>query len=152
MTRSELFGKKNFATGSSNIRRQGSPDIRSDIRMRLRMKRRRHQRFIELTGFEYMAVFKCGHYVLDVSCYLEPPDRNFDSREALRNVLVSSFIIRQSLCPVVGRRPQHAVSKLPCIVLSAAISCRSSICLGRLSTAWLVSLVVFSCHIMVSKW
>ena len=47
---------------------------------------------------------------------------------------------------MVGRRHQHAVSKLPCLVLSSAISCRSSICLGRLSTAWLVSLVVFSCH------
>ena len=45
------------------------------------------------------------------------------------------IIIRQPLCPVVGRRPQHAVSKLPCLVLSSAISCRSSICLGRLSTA-----------------
>ena len=56
------------------------------------------------------------------------------------------IIIRQPLCPVVGRRPQHAVSKLPCRVLSSAISCRSSICLSRLSTAWLVSLVVFSCH------
>ena len=64
---------------------------------------------------------------------------------------VSSFIIiRQPLCPVVGRRPQHVVSKLPCLVLSSAISCRSSICPGRLSTAGLVSLVVFSCH-MVSK-
>ena len=29
-------------------------------------------------------------------------------------------------------------------MLSSAISCRSSICPGRLSTAWLVSLVVFS--------
>ena len=38
------------------------------------------------------------------------------------------FIIRQPLCPVVERRPQHAVSKLPCLVLSSAISCRSSIC------------------------
>ena len=37
------------------------------------------------------------------------------------------------------------------LVLSSAISCRSSICPGRLSTAWLVSLDVFSCH-MVSKW
>ena len=61
------------------------------------------------------------------------------------------IIIRQPLCPVVGRRPQHVVSKWPCLVLSSAISCRSSICAGRLSTAWLVSLVVFSCH-MVSKW
>ena len=49
-------------------------------------------------------------------------------------------------CPVVGRRPQHVVSKLPCLVLSSAISCRSSICPGRLFTAWLVSLVVLSCH------
>ena len=32
-----------------------------------------------------------------------------------------------------------------------SIYCRSSICPGRLSTAWLVSLVVFSCH-MVSNW
>ena len=62
------------------------------------------------------------------------------------------IIIRQLLCPVVGRRPQHAVSKLPCLVqLSSAISCRSNIYPGRLSTARLVSLVVFSCH-MVSKW
>ena len=53
--------------------------------------------------------------------------------------------------PVVGRRHQHASSKLPSSVLSSARSCRSSICLGRLSTAWLVSLVVFSCH-MVPKW
>ena len=60
-------------------------------------------------------------------------------------------MIRQPLCPVVGRRPQHAVSKLPCLVFSSAISCRSSICPGRLSIAWLVSLVVFSCH-MVSNW
>ena len=43
-------------------------------------------------------------------------------------------------------KASHAVSKLPCLVLSTAISCRSSICLGRLSTAWLVFRVVFSCH------
>ena len=60
-------------------------------------------------------------------------------------------IIRQQLCPVVGRRPQHAVSTLTCVVLSPAISCRYSICPGRLSIAWLVSLVVSSCN-MVSKW
>ena len=60
--------------------------------------------------------------------------------------LMSRFIIiiiRQPLCPVVGRRPQHAVSKLPCLVLSSAISCRSSICLGRLFTAWLSPLLYF---------
>ena len=61
-------------------------------------------------------------------------------------IIIIIIIIRQPLCPVVGRRPQHAVSKLPCSVLSSAISCRSSICPGHLSTAWLVSLVVFSCH------
>ena len=64
--------------------------------------------------------------------------------------IIIIIIIRQPLCPMVGRRPQHAVSKLPCLVLSSAISC-SSICLGPLSTAWLDSLVVFSCD-MVSKW
>ena len=52
---------------------------------------------------------------------------------------------------MVWRRPQHAVSKLPCLVLSclvlsSAISCHSSICPGHLSTAWLASLVVYSCH------
>ena len=64
---------------------------------------------------------------------------------------IKIIIIRQSLCPVVGRMPQHVVPKLPCLVLSSAISCRSSISSGRLSNAWLVSFVVFSCH-MVSKW
>ena len=67
------------------------------------------------------------------------------------NIVITITIIRQPLCPVVGRRPQHAVSKLPSLVLSSAIPCRSSSCPGRLSTAWLVSLVVSSCH-MVSKW
>ena len=72
-------------------------------------------------------------------------------REKDRQIYIIIIIIRQPLCPVVGRWPQHAVSKLPCLVLSSAISCRSSICPGRLSIAWLVSLVVFSCH-MVSNW
>ena len=45
------------------------------------------------------------------------------------------IIIGQPLCPVVGRRPQHAAPKLPCLVLSSAISCCSIICPGRLSTA-----------------
>ena len=39
---------------------------------------------------------------------------------------------------MVGRRPQHAVSKLACLVLSSARSCRSSICSGRDTAAWLV--------------
>ena len=41
-------------------------------------------------------------------------------------VVVVIIIIRQQLCQRVGRRHQHAVSKLPCLVLSSAISCRSS--------------------------
>ena len=40
---------------------------------------------------------------------------------------------------MVRRTPQNTISKLACLVLSSAISCRSSICPGRLSTAWLVS-------------
>ena len=62
-------------------------------------------------------------------------------------IIIIIIIIRQPLSPVVGRRPQHVVSTLACLVLSSAISCRSSICAGRISTAWLVSLVVFPCHI-----
>ena len=50
---------------------------------------------------------------------------------------------------MVGRRPQHAVSKLPCLVLSSAISCRSSICLGRLSTAGLLCRIFLSYGLQV---
>ncbi len=53
------------------------------------------------------------------------------------------LVIRQPSCPVVGRRPQHVVFKLPCLVLSFAISCGSSICPGRLSTA-------FPCRLFLS--
>ena len=68
----------------------------------------------------------------------------------MQYIYISSFfiIIWQPWCPVVGRRPQHAVSRFACLLLSSAISCRSSICPGRLSTAWLVSLVVFSCRMV----
>ena len=46
-----------------------------------------------------------------------------------------------ALVPIVGwRRPQHATSKLACLVLSSARSCHSSICPGRLSIISLVSL------------
>ena len=41
---------------------------------------------------------------------------------SLYSIIIIIIIIRQPLCPVVGRRPQHAVSKLPCLVLSSAIS------------------------------
>ena len=36
---------------------------------------------------------------------------------------------------MVGQRPQRAVSKLACLVLSTVRSCRSNICPGHLSTA-----------------
>ena len=65
-------------------------------------------------------------------------------KQVQSRVCTPSF--RQPLCLMVGRRPQHAVSKLPCLVLSFAISCRSSIYPGRLSIAWVVSLVFFYCH------
>ena len=52
---------------------------------------------------------------------------------------------------MVGRRPQHSISKLSCLALSSTRSCPSSICPGCLCTAWLVSIVVFSCR-MVSRW
>ena len=49
-------------------------------------------------------------------------------------------IIGQPQYPMmVRRRPQHVTSMLARRVLSSAISCRSSICPGRLSAAWLVS-------------
>ena len=96
----------------------------------------------------FSVLFHCSLYLS--SCG-ERLDVGMFRKKVRMTSLLHHFIIRQPLCPVVGRRPQHAVSKLPCLVLSSAISCRSSICLGRLSTAWLVSLVVFSCH-TVSKW
>ena len=80
----------------------------------------------------------CDHCELMANC---------ESRSRVTiNYSIIIIIIRHLLCPVVGRRPQHAGSKLPCLVQSSARSCRSSICPGRLSTAWLVSLVVLSCH------
>ncbi len=41
------------------------------------------------------------------------------------------IIVWLPLCTVVGRRPQHATSKLACLVLSFAISCPSTICTVR---------------------
>ena len=61
-------------------------------------------------------------------------------------IIIITIIIGQPLCPVDERRPHHAVSMLACLGLSFARSCRSSIFPGRLSTACLVSLVVFSYH------
>ena len=40
------------------------------------------------------------------------------SNHRLINSVVLFIIIRQPQCPVVGRRPQHAFSKLACLVLS----------------------------------
>ena len=64
----------------------------------------------------------------------------------------SSFIIHsfiwQPLCPMLGRRPLHASSKLACLALSSARSCPSCICPGRLFTDRLVSVYVFSRRII----
>ena len=65
--------------------------------------------------------------VVTHSSYAAPCSRSFRHSSRLWPHFII-IIIRQPLCPVVGRRPQHVVSKLPCLVLSSAISCRSSIC------------------------
>ena len=49
---------------------------------------------------------------------------------------------------VVGRRPQHASSKLACLVLSSARWCRSSICPGLSSP--LVQVVSSACRLFLS--
>ena len=86
-------------------------------------------------------IFKSATEVARTCC---SRGRRYRYRLLGRTVII--IIVRQVLCPVVGRRPRHAVSKLPCLVLSSARSFPSSICPGRLSIAWLVSIVVFSCH------
>ena len=85
------------------------------------------------------------YFMCRASVYAEVAKRRAKVIVKSRRIVII-VIIGQPLCPVVGRRPQHAVSKLACLVLSSARSYRSSICPGHLSTAWLVSLVVFSCH------
>ena len=59
------------------------------------------------------------------------------------------IIIRQPYCPVLGRRPQHSVSKLTCLVLSSAISCRSG---QYLSMSSLHRLAGLPCRIFLSLW
>ena len=88
-------------------------------------------------------------YVL--STFLVISFRESTFTQVISTWVIFIIIIRQPLCPMIGWRPQHAISNLPRLVLSSAISCRSSICPGRLSSAWLVSLVVFYCH-MISMW
>ena len=70
------------------------------------------------------------------------------------HLMLIIIIIGRQWCPVVGPRLQHAVSMLACLALSFARLCRSRICPGRLSTAWLVSLVLFcqySCSVCYSS-
>ena len=55
------------------------------------------------------------------------------------------IIIRQPLCPVVGRRPRHAVSKLPCLVLSSVI-----VSLQYLSRSSLHRLAGLPCRLFLS--
>ena len=60
------------------------------------------------------------------------------------------FIFGQTQCPVVGRRPQHAVSKLACLTMSPTRSCPSSIVHVFSSSSGWSPFSSFSC--MVSKW
>ena len=57
----------------------------------------------------------------------------------------------QHWAPVVPRgwaRPRYAATKLAYLVFPFAISCRSSICPGRISAAWLVSHIALSCRMV----
>ena len=56
-----------------------------------------------------------------------------------------STINGQPKCTVVGRRPLHNAPCLAYLAQSSVKSSCSSICPGRLPTAWLVSIVVLSC-------
>ena len=57
-----------------------------------------------------------------------------------------NVIITQPVWPVIGRRPQHAVSKLPCIVLSSAIIVSSQ----YLSRSSLHRWAGLPCHLFLS--
>ena len=62
------------------------------------------------------------------------------------------IIIRQPLCPVVERRPQHVVSKLPCLVLftlSCAVLCHI-MSLQYLSRSSLHRLAGLPCRLFLS--
>ena len=65
----------------------------------------------------------------------------------------SSSSLGSRCVPLLGKYLSMPSPYYPVAVslLSSAISYRSRNCPGRLSTAWLVSLVVFTCH-MVYKW
>ena len=68
-----------------------------------------------------------SHIKVWESCQTTGPiDTQFGTRLwiHLRRIIfiIIIIIIRQRLCPVVGRRHQHAVSTLPCIELSSTIS------------------------------
>ena len=67
---------------------------------------------------------------------------------ASSNLIIIIIIIRQPLCPVVGRRPQHAVSKLSCIVRSFAIC--HIVSLQYLSRSSLHRLAGLPCRLFLS--
>ena len=95
---------------------------------------------------------RCYPFVSTASRVGKPMDEMMTTRSStmLLCLTITSSSSVGSHCVRGWAKASACRLKLPCLVLSSAISCRSSICLGRLSTAWLVSLVVFSCH-MVSK-
>ena len=69
----------------------------------------------------------------------------------MRLIIIIIIVIITDWATVVscGRR-KHAASKLPYLAQSSARSGHSSICTGRLSTAWQVSIVELPCHMVWS--
>ena len=70
---------------------------------------------------------------------------------ACKQLFVLSISIYQPYCPVVGRRPQHVVSKFAYLVLFSARWFHSNTLPNRLSIFLLVFLVISSFR-MVSRW
>ena len=67
------------------------------------------------------------HTLDDTSAFVNPTDQllltrrgklRMDGVGIVFEFYITIIIIRQPLCPVVGRRPQHAVSKLPCFYIA----------------------------------
>ena len=59
------------------------------------------------------------------------------------------FLEHNNLAAVVEQRPQRAASMLACLAPSSARSCPSSMCPGRVSTAWQIILFLFVCFLVI---
>ena len=78
-------------------------------------------------GRRVIDVWLHGHILLSVRISRDVR-ANLNSCRTFIIIIIIIITNGQQLCPVVGRRPQHAASNLTCIVLSSARSCPSSIC------------------------